>query len=395
MPDFAQQSACSQSNLRYPQLDWLRGIAICGILFMNIISFALPANAYLQPNWSGLVSNIDAGCWALQTFWVENKFITLFALLFGAGLALQQARKGQPQLRHRLYWLGLFGLAHFILLWQGDILFNYALCGLMALPLIRRKLDSKQAIRHGICCYLMGCGIWLLIGILSFAGWPTEQPLLSSQILQEQQLHSAATGYGIWQRSSSLLTSMLEATLLYGWQLIGLMLIGGGLIKSGWLNGLGRWKSSNYLQQSACLLAIGGSLSLLLVVGQWQAHWQGIWAQVYLRLMGLLVAPVMTLGYIAVLIGIWPIIAGSFVAKLFCSIGRMALSNYLLQSLLATAIFSWCGGFLHFSLSQLLLFFVPSILALNVVFSLLWLRYFPQGPCEWLWRKLIAASTKS
>lgn len=396
MPEFFQQSSRIQSTaLRYAQLDGLRGLAICGIFLMNIISFALPASAYLQPNWSGGVSNPDAGCWAWQTFWIENKFLTLFALLFGAGLGLQQSRKDPLQLRHRLYWLCGFGLAHFILLWQGDILLNYGLCGLFVLPIMTQLNGGKRTVLLGLCCYLMGCGIWLMISLLSFGSVETERPLVSSSILQEQLLHSAATGYGIWHRSSEWLSSLLDTTLVYGWQLIGLMLIGSALIKSGWINGLGLWKSSDYLKQSGWLLFIAANLTVLQVAGQWQANWQGIWAEVYLRFFGLLVAPVMTLGYIAFVLGIWPMMTGTFAVKLFCSVGRMALSNYVLQSIISVAIFSWFGGFMQFTRWQLLTGFVPIILVVNFCFSLLWLHYFQQGPLEWLWRRLIAFSIRS
>lgn len=379
--------------LRYPQLDWLRGLAICAILLMNIVSFALPTNAYLKPNWSGLASNADTWCWAVQSFWFENKFITLFALLFGAGLALQLSRKTQRQLRHRLCWLCVFGFAHFILLWEGDILLNYGLCGLVALPLIKRLGCSKRLIRIGLIYYLMGCACWFLTSLLSLSNVATSETSIAIQALHEQRLHSAATDYGLWQRSSSLVSTLVGGMLIYGWQLIGLMLIGAGLIKSGWLNGTGRWQPADYLKQCACFLLPAASIVLLQVAGQWQAHWQGAWSDAYLGLLGLLAAPVMTIGYVMFFLGCWPIIERTFTGKLFCSVGRMALSNYLLQSILATAIFSWFGGFMHFSRWQLLAGFVPLIISLNFCFSLLWLRYFQQGPLEWLWRKLIAFST--
>jgi len=105
-------------------LDFIRGVAVLGILLLNITAFGLPKAAYLNPAWYGAITQSDAWTWAFLDVFAQVKFLTLFALLFGAGLQMLLPR-GSRWIQSRLFLLMLLGLAHGLLLWEGDILLAY------------------------------------------------------------------------------------------------------------------------------------------------------------------------------------------------------------------------------------------------------------------------------
>src|SRR5690606_35309443 len=128
-----------QRATRISSLDFIRGIAVVGILWANIIAYARPTVAYrwqsvlYEPDWA------DNAVWLFQYVFVDGKLRGLFALLFGAGIVLflERARAKGATARwlqfRRLFWLALFGLAHYVLLYRGDILFHYAVLGMVAM----------------------------------------------------------------------------------------------------------------------------------------------------------------------------------------------------------------------------------------------------------------------
>lgn len=107
-------------------LDFIRGVAILGILLLNISAFGLPKAAYLNPAWYGDITLSDAWTWALLDLFAQVKFLTLFALLFGAGLQMLLPR-GKRWIQSRLTLLVLLGFIHGLLFWDGDILLAYGL----------------------------------------------------------------------------------------------------------------------------------------------------------------------------------------------------------------------------------------------------------------------------
>ena len=121
---------------RIRSLDVLRGFAVLGILIMNVQSFSMPGAAYLNPTAWGDLTGINLAVWLAGHVLADQKFLTLFSILFGAGVCLfaerAEARSGRSAAVHyrRMFWLLVFGLAHAYFLWVGDILVPYALCGL-------------------------------------------------------------------------------------------------------------------------------------------------------------------------------------------------------------------------------------------------------------------------
>jgi len=147
-------------------LDFIRGVAVLGILLLNITAFGLPKAAYLNPAWYGAITQRDAWTWALLDVFAQVKFLTLFALLFGAGLQMLLVR-GKRWIQSRLSLLVLLGLAHALLLWEGDILLAYGLVGLIIWHIIRDAPEEKSLFHTGVLLYLIGVAVLVLLGVLS------------------------------------------------------------------------------------------------------------------------------------------------------------------------------------------------------------------------------------
>ena len=134
---------------RYLALDFIRGCAILGILLLNIVGFGLPAAAYLNPAWHNSLSTTDIWTWALLDAFAQLKFLTLFALLFGAGLQMQLPR-GSRWLTARLSLLVLLGFIHGVFFWEGDILLDYGIIGLVVWRMLRdvpaTRADRKSVV---------------------------------------------------------------------------------------------------------------------------------------------------------------------------------------------------------------------------------------------------------
>lgn len=147
-------------------LDFIRGVAILGILLLNISAFGLPKAAYLNPAWYGNIILSDAWTRALLDLFAQVKFLTLFALLFGAGLQMLLPR-GKRWIQSRLTLLVLLGFIHGLLFWDGDILLAYGLIGLICWRLIRDAPSVKSLFNTGVLLYLVGVGVLLLLGVIS------------------------------------------------------------------------------------------------------------------------------------------------------------------------------------------------------------------------------------
>ncbi|MDR7343025.1 uncharacterized protein J2X14_001429 [Pantoea alhagi] len=365
-------------------LDFIRGLAILGILLLNISGFGLPSAAYLNPAWHGQPSLSDALSWATLDLLAQSKFLTLFALLFGAGLQMLLPR-GKRWLQARLSWLVIFGFIHAIFMWEGDILLAYGIIGLIAWRMIRDVPSTRSLFNTGVMLYLVGVGVLLLFGLIS-SPEPARSWLPGAADIQYETFWKLNGGWDAVQNRVNHLSSMLLALgAQYGWQLAGLMMIGGALMRNGWLQGA--YSRRHYRQTAVILLTLGWLIQLPATLLQWHLEWAFRWSGFYLQAPRDLAAPLVSLGYAALCFGFWPQLARLKITQPICCVGRMALSNYLLQTLICTTLFYHFGLFLHFDRLQLLML-VPPVWLANLLFSTLWLRRFRQGPLEWLWRKL-------
>lgn len=370
---------------RIAMLDCARGMAILGILLMNITAFGLPKAAYLNPAYLGNVSWADAWTWALMDLVAQVKFLTLFAILFGAGLHMLIPR-GHRWISSRLFWLMVFGVIHGIFFWDGDILLDYGLIGLLCIGAITRDVPARRLINVGIALYGVGLAILVLMQLL-LTGAPPGRFWLPGVADRIYEYYWQTTGGPeAWRvRWDLMQDSVLSLATQYGWLLAGAMLIGAGLMRCGWL--AGEKSQAHYRLMAAWLIPLGLVINLPSVVAQWQTGWAYHWCAFLLQIPRELGAPFQVLGYVAAIYGFWPKIGGLLITRLISNVGRMALSNYLLQTLLCTLLFNHFGLFMAFDRATLLLF-VPPIWLANILFSALWLRFYKQGPMEWAWRRL-------
>ncbi|HIG1790799.1 TPA: DUF418 domain-containing protein YeiB [Klebsiella pneumoniae] len=365
-------------------LDFVRGVAILGILLLNISAFGLPKAAYLNPAWSGSASLSDAWTWALLDLLAQVKFLTLFALLFGAGLQLLLPR-GKRWIHSRLTLLALLGFIHGLFFWDGDILLAYALVGLVSWRMVREAHHVKSLFNTGVVLYLTGIAVLVLLGMISGTAanrsWAPDAANL--QYEQYWKLHGGMEA--VSNRADMLSDNLLALGAQYGWQLAGMMLMGAALMRSGWLKG--QFSLRHYRRTGALLVAAGMAVNLPAIFAQWYLAWDYRWCAFLLQAPRELSAPLQAIGYAALAWGYWPQLCRFRLVGAIACVGRMALTNYLLQTLICTTLFYHLGLFMRFDRLQLLAF-VPPIWAVNLLVSSLWLRRFRQGPVEWLWRQL-------
>ncbi|BET40284.1 DUF418 domain-containing protein YeiB [Atlantibacter hermannii] len=370
-------------------LDVVRGVAILGILLMNIMAFGLPKAAYLNPAWYGDITARDAWTWALLDLFAQVKFLTLFALLFGAGLHMLLPR-GKRWIQSRLTLLALLGFCHGLLLWDGDILLAYGLVGLVSWRLIRDAQSVKSLFNTGVMLFIVGLGVLIVLGVISGdqlnRAWVPD----ASALQLEQFWRTEGGMEGIRYRADLLSSTLLALGAQYGWQLAGLMLIGAALMRSGWLKG--QFSPGHYRRAGVMLVLAGMAINLPSIILQWHLNWDYRWCGFLLQAPRELSAPFQVLGYTALIYGFWPQLSRWKVTGAVACVGRMALSNYLLQTLICTTLFNRFGLFMKFDRLQLLAF-VPAVWAVNLLFSVWWLRHFRQGPVEWLWRQLTARAS--
>ena len=365
-------------------LDFVRGVAILGILLLNISAFGLPKAAYLNPAWSGSASLSDAWTWALLDLLAQVKFLPLFALLFGAGLQLLLPR-GKRWIQSRLTLLALLGFIHGLFFWDGDILLAYALVGLVSWRMVREAHHVKSLFNTGVVLYLTGIAVLVLLGMISGTAanrsWAPDAANL--QYEQYWKLHGGMEA--VSNRADMLSDNLLALGAQYGWQLAGMMLMGAALMRSGWLKG--QFSLRHYRRTGALLVAAGMAVNLPAIFAQWYLAWDYRWCAFLLQAPRELSAPLQAIGYAALAWGYWPQLCRFRLVGAIACVGRMALTNYLLQTLICTTLFYHLGLFMRFDRLQLLAF-VPPIWAVNLLVSSLWLRRFRQGPVEWLWRQL-------
>lgn len=364
-------------------LDFIRGAAILGILLLNITAFGLPKAAYLNPAWYGDITRSDAWTWAILDLLAQVKFLTLFALLFGAGLQMLLSR-GKRWIQTRLTLLALLGFCHALLLWEGDILLAYALVGLVSWRMVRDAHGIKSLFNTGIVLYLTGVAVLLLLGAIAgepHRAWVPD----ASSLLYEKYWRLKGGAEAIGNRADLLADNLLALGVQYGWELAGMMLMGAALMRSGWLKG--QFSLRHYRCAGALLVALGLAINLPGTIAQWHLGWDGRWCAFLLQAPRELSAPFQSIGYAALAFGYWPQIGGTRLAAAVARVGRMALSNYLLQTLICSALFWHFDLFMAFDRLSLLAL-VPAVWLINLLFSSLWLRYFRQGPLEWLWRQL-------
>lgn len=371
---------------RIATLDFARGVAVLGILLLNITAFGLPKAAYLNPAYLGAPSPSDAWTWALTDLLAQAKFLTLFALLFGAGLQLLLPR-GIRWAHARLFWLMLLGLLHSVFLWDGDILLDYGLVGLLCYGMIRLAQDSRALIRSGAVMYLAGVGVLVVLSQV-LSPQPGRFWLPGAADIAYEAYWQTQGGAQAWLNRLDLLTdSLLSLGVQYGWLLAGAMLFGAGLMRNGWLKG--EFSIAHYRRVAQWFIPVGLGINAIGVALQWHVAWEYRWSGLLLQAPREFSALIQGIGYLALCYGFWPTLYRWRISAWIGDVGRMALTSYLLQTVICTTLFNRLGWFMQLDRLQLLAL-VPAVWVINVIFARCWLRYFAQGPLEWGWRRLTA-----
>ena len=426
-PHAASLPAPVTSTQRLTSVDTLRGVALLGILLMNIVVFALPGDAYTYPArdtlepYQGAFTGANRIAWWVTYVLFDQKMMSIFSMLFGAGLILMSGRADERPAKgfagiyyRRILVLLVIGLMHAYLVWYGDILVAYAICGVLLYPV--RRLPAWGLILGGALICLMSVVITGLIGaamlylrngaeaaqrVIESGGtpspdqagmlesyremmkgmYPSQETVDESVALMRGSLPDVLKGNAI---GAIMLQTIVFAIWTF-WRALGLMLIGMGLMKLGVFAAARSRKF--YTIMAVAGLVIGLALA---AAGAWlqvkhnfdtamllAVHW-------HFNYIGSVFA---ALGYIGLVMlwckaGAW----ASMQARL-ASVGRMALTNYLMQSLLMTSIFyGWgLGYFGQFERAELY-FFVAGVWAVQLLTSPVWLRHFRFGPAEWAWR---------
>lgn len=255
-------------------LDAVRGLAILGILLLNITAFGLPKAAYLNPAWYGDITSRDAWTWALLDLFAQVKFLTLFALLFGAGLQMLLPR-GKRWIQARLTLLALLGFLHAIFIWDGDILLAYGLVGLVCWRMVRDAPSVKSLFKTGVVLYLIGIAVLLLLGMMSGEHMSRSWTPQAADLFYEKFWRLEGGMEAVRSRLDLLSSMLLALGAQYGWQLAGMMLTGAALMRSGWLRG--EFSLRHYRRTGFGLVALGVLINLPAIVVQWQLGWDYRW----------------------------------------------------------------------------------------------------------------------
>jgi uncharacterized protein len=386
---------------RVEVMDVRRGVALFGVFLMNLAPFAgAPIMATEQQQLSLPTAGWDFALLDVLRWLVMDKANTMFAFLFGLGFFLQTRRveaRGadfESLYKRRLTVLLIIGILNMFFLWTWDILHLYALAGFILLPL--RRLTTRDLLGIGLILALLGrTGQKALAEFGPVGSW-TGLPggYEESDILLRQQLSENGDYFGLvgnffdWVFVDYLASGMILGWLCYA---LGRFMVGAWVGRHGWVarakEFLPGWRRVRSWGLFAGLVFEGSAV--MLSEASWLPDWKhrGFCAD----FIHLLAVPVLTAGYVAV------VVVGFEAGRLrrwltpFAWTGRMALTNYLLHGVIIGFVLFGVGSGLALAGkigTSVVLAIVCVVYALQMLFSRWWLSKFHYGPVEWLWRAL-------
>lgn len=360
---------------RIHSLDAMRGFALLGIFLVNMVDFHSPWIYVDRMEFWG--SQLNQMLMHFIDIFAQASFYPLFSFLFGYGFVIFRnriiAREGTfyPFMARRLLFLLSLGVLHFTLIWHGDILFTYSLCGLLLLLFI--KLKGTRLLQIGMVLWVI-YGVFLFILMLPYgtADFTNHHPLAIQQSLE---IYSSGSFLEITQQRISDWYYVNG-----GWNgffllfvILPFFLFGAGFAKNGWFNG--NHKNLPILK----MLLLFGSFGWVIKILPFMLD-----SYAYSHLQDAIGGPLVSLFYMTSIVLLYQ--SGRRLL-IFEWIGKLALSNYLFQSIISTFIFYNYGlglyGAIEVSTGMLLLVIIFSI---QFLLSNIWLRFFKYGPVEWLWR---------
>ncbi|MEA3029717.1 MAG: uncharacterized protein QOG13_1042 [Sphingomonadales bacterium] len=415
MTDFAvtatpmPPAAAPAPAARIATLDIVRGIAVMGILAMNIVAFAMPFQAYMNPTAYGMESGADLASWAFNFVFIDGKMRGLFSFLFGASTLLvierAQAAGMSPARVHyaRMIWLLVFGLIHFYFIWFGDILTLYALTGLVLF--FFRRLSVRALVISGIAFVAVQSLVFGAIGAsavyLSHAavqpgapaemveGWRSMQqgftPLAGQALSHKLALFQGPYAGLVHKRLIENGLEPFTGIFLFGWETLGYMLLGMAALKSGFFRG--EWPGARYRKWALIGFGIGVPVYAALAFALVRANFS---VEMIFALSMAATTPFRPLMIVAIaaLIVLLTRNGGALVDRIAAA-GRAAFTNYLGTSILMTSFFYGYGLGFYGTMSRIELWLVVvAMWALMLLWSKPWLDRYRYGPFEWLWRSL-------
>lgn len=396
---------------RHLSLDAVRGFAVMGILLLNIVGFSMPDAAYVNPAAWGGTDPLNAAVWAANFVLFDGKMRGLFSVLFGASMLLVMQRAeaaGQnPRSVHlnRMAWLFVIGAAHFILIWWGDILVPYAICGTLAIFFVNK--DVKQLLRWAIFFYTL---YFLLSLALVGGGWwqasqaaapgadaemvqSTAKMLASfgkpgtDQIADSLELYRSGWPAIVRAHLAMFPESLVNTLMFFTLDTLAMMLLGMAMLKSGFI--LGMWAPSIYAKVALRAFAIGLGPMIALAAWVFASGFDTVITFGAFFCFSFPFRVVLTVAWAAALL--WLIVQHRESALIgrVAAAGRAAFSNYLGTSVLMTFLFyNWgLGLFGHVDRATAMLF-VFAAWGIMLTWSKPWLARYRFGPAEWVWRSL-------
>jgi uncharacterized protein len=390
---------------RIATLDIVRGVAVMGILAMNIVDFAMPSQAYVNPMAYGMDGTADFLAWLGGFIFLDGKMRGLFSFLFGASILLvierAEAKEEMAEEVHfrRMAWLAAFGLAHFYLIWHGDILFGYAVCGMVAF--LFRGMAPRKLVRWGIALIALQFLVFAgMSAALAAGAAPDADPALRQEAAgmirafgvpsgaeNQRWLDHFRGGYGGILRHRLFVEGddPFSGLMLFSWETLGFMALGMAALKSGFLTGA--WAPSAYRRVAVACFAIAVPLYGLIAWAMIRAGFEPVQLFFWWSAATVPVRPVMIFGTAALIVLATG--RGGWLTGRIAAAGRVAFTNYLGTSILMTTLFFGYGFglFGHLSRAELWLVILP-MWALMLAWSKPWLKRYRYGPFEWLWRSL-------
>lgn len=412
---------------RIKSIDTIRGVALLGILLMNIPGFGINWD-FWYPIVSGPRSGKDYYAFGGMIILFESTMRGLFSMLFGAGMILFMQNKkeipGQPTVAEyyfrRLLWLVFFGLINaFVILWGGDILFFYGLCGMLLFAF--RKLKPKWLLIIGLLCVAFGM-IKKQWGYDEFRDkrkayieataakkekkvlTPEQQGAITTwtEIEKNQKPDTAEANKHLNKMRSGYFTifsyfipqnANFEVGYMYGdpWDMLCMMFIGMALFRWGFFSN--RLRTSTYVMW----MLVGYGVGLAVAWMMFDKYWMGFasagdytdsWRSSHNVFAEFRRIP-LTIGHASLIMLIFRSRLVPWLMKALANVGQMAFTNYLMQSIICTFFFYGYGfGYYNKLRFHELYYFVLCVWLFQLIFSSVWMRYFRFGPFEWVWRSL-------
>lgn len=379
------------TSVRENYVDALRGFALLGIVIVNtgVMASAWYGSGAIAPAFS---TPLDLWVGGLIAALFETKFYLLFSFLFGYSFTLQMAsaaREGAdfiPRFLRRLLGLALFGIAHAVVLFQGDILFTYSLLGAALLCL--RGLSPRAAVKLGLCLWLFTILVWAaLVALSSLSPQTIDVAAINAQASAATAAYQGSPLAVIGQhlrdieQGIALLLLLVQAPCA-----LACFLLGFAAGQSGFLNRLAA-DPVRLRKAFFCMLVPGlvGALFYVHLERQASTEHQAIFA----LLLDLATAPFLSAAWALGLLWSFHTTVGARLEAVLAPAGRHALTHYLGQSLIGALIFTgWGAAQIGLWSPLAVLGLAVGVWLLQLALSKFWVLHFAYGPAEWVLRSL-------